>query len=214
MVTSPVGYEDLLYQINSEKRQENKTYTIPEDVEVFDINLDTRQIEAPQFLSVQYDHNAETVYFKCARYFDGVDLARDDITVIIQYENANPNEKKKGYLYLPQYKDTKTFAKTSEIAFPWVIEGAATAYSGKVVFSIKFYKTVLANIIGEDDNQLKTYEYHFNLNTLSSTSTVLHGMDAIKETENYIYDADTVMDIYNRIGTLEASADVFWEVLE
>ena len=210
MASSSINYEDLLYEINNNKKQENKQYTIPEGEEVFYVDLNTRKIEAPKFLSVQYDHNAETIYFKCDRYFDGVDLARDDITVIIQYENADSRPKKRGYLYVPMYKDTKTFKADAQIAFPWVIEGAATAYSGKVSFSIKFYKTVLTNIVGEG---VKQYEYYFNLNTLPSVSEVLHGMDAIKETENYTYDADTVMDIYNKLATLEAKNDIFWEIL-
>lgn len=212
MADSSVNYEDLLYQINTGKKQDNKTYQIPEGEEVFYVDLNSRKIEAPKFLSVQYDHNSETIYFKCDRYFDGVDLARDDITILIQYENADPNEKKKGYLYVPLYKDTKTFKLDNQIAFPWVIEGAATAYSGKVSFSIKFYKTVLSDDNSED-SQVKKYEYHFNLNTLASTSEVLHGMDAIKETENYIYDVPTVIDIYSRISQLEAGFDLFWEVL-
>lgn len=213
MADSSISYEDILYQIHTEKKQDNKTYQIPEGEEVFYVNLNTRNIEAPKFLSVQYDHNSETIYFKCDRYFDGVDLARDDITILIQYENANPDPKKKGYLYVPSYKDTKTFKEDNQIAFPWVIEGAATAYSGTVTFSIKFYKTVLSDDNGED-SRIKKYEYYFNLNTLSSTSKVLHGMDVIKETENYIYDVPTVEDIYNRISTMESGFDLFWEVLD
>lgn len=210
MITSPLDYESILHDINTNNRQYITT-TIPNgknQESLFDINLNTRQIGSPKFLSVQYDHNAETIYFKCARYFDEVDLAREDITVIIQYENADPNEKKRGYIYVPKYKDIKTFADTQEIAFPWVIEGAATAFSGTVVFSVKFYKTSFR------DNGVY---YDFNLNTLVSKSAVLHGMDAIKATENYIFEANTVEEIYARISGLEQALngafDLYWTIL-
>lgn len=211
MVTSPLDYESILYDINTNNRQ-YINQTIPDgknQESLFNLDLNTRQIEAPKFLSVQYDHNAETIYFKCARYFDGVDLAREDVTVIIQYENADPNEKKKGYIYVPKYKDIKTFAEEEEIAFPWVIEGAATAFSGTVLFSIKFYKSSLRENGG--------IYYDFNLNTLVSKSSVLHGMNSIKSTENYIYEANTVEEIYNRISGLEQALngafDLYWTVL-
>lgn len=210
MITSPLDYESILHDINTNNRQ-YVNQTIPDgknQESLFDLDLNTRQIGAPKFLSVQYDHNAETIYFKCARYFDGVDLAREDITVIIQYENADPNEKKRGYIYVPKYKDITTFAEEGEIAFPWVIEGAATAFSGTVLFSIKFYKTSL---------RTNGVYYDFNLNTLVSKSQVLHGMDAIKATENYIYEANTVEEIYNRLSDLEQTLggafDLYWTVL-
>jgi len=67
------------------------------------------------------------------------DLGSDDITVLIQYKNADPEARKSGYIYVPTYKDVTTFAEDEKIAFPWVIEGPATVFAGDVTFSIKFY---------------------------------------------------------------------------
>lgn len=200
MITSPKDYDELLYRL----QDYNRTYQIiplPKDEPIYEIDLNTRKIVAPDFLSVEYDHNAETIYFKCDRYFDCVDLARDDITIVIQYENANPKKNERGFLYLPLYVDTLTFKDEGKIAFPWVIEGPATAYSGTVTFSIRFYR------IDKDG------VYDFNLNTLSSTSKVLHGMQ-IQNTENFIIAPTVIDDIYDKISKLNKDFDVYWIDLE
>lgn len=200
MITSPKDYDELLYRL----QDYNRTYQIiplPKDEPIYEIDLNTRKIVAPDFLSVEYDHNAETIYFKCDRYFDCVDLAREDITIVIQYENANPKKNERGFLYLPLYVDTLTFKDEGKIAFPWVIEGPATAYSGTVTFSIRFYR------IDKDG------VYDFNLNTLSSTSKVLHGMQ-IQNTENFIIAPTVIDDIYDKISKLNKDFDVYWIDLE
>lgn len=200
MITSPKDYDELLYRL----QDYNKTYQIiplPKNEPVYEIDLNTRKIGAPDFLSVEYDHNAETIYFKCDRYFDCVDLAREDITIVIQYENANPKSNERGFLYLPLYVDTLTFKDEGKIAFPWVIEGPATAYSGTVTFSIRFYR------IDKDG------VYDFNLSTLSSTSRVLHGMQ-IQNSENFIIAPTVVDDIYAQISKLNKDFDVYWIDLE
>ena len=157
MITTPADYLSLLYLIQDQNRQ-TIAITLPKDEHIYNIDLNTRTIEAPNFLSLEYDHNAETIYFKVDRYYDNIDLARDDIHIIIQYENANPNTKKRGYIYAPPFVDITTLEEENKILFPWVIEGPATAFSGNVTFAVKFYKL---NPRGE---------YELNLNTLPTNS--------------------------------------------
>lgn len=197
MITTPADYESLLYLIQDQNRQ-TIAITLPTEEKIYHIDLDSRTIEAPPYLSVEYDHNAETVYFTVDRYFDGTDLARDDIYLVIQYENANPDKKKRGYIYAPPFIDITTYSKEGKILFPWVIEGPATAFAGTVTFSVKFYRL----------NSLGNYE--FNLNTLPSKSIVLSGMDIYENSENYQYDADTVEAIYLRLNQLENTRDLYW----
>jgi len=83
-----------------------------------------------------------------------------------------------------------------------MIEGAATAFSGNVTFSVKFYKLEANG------------KYLYNLNTLTSKSAVLHGMDALSESENYIYDADTILEIYQEIDTIRKQNDIYWLKME
>ena len=72
--------EDLLFEIQSYTDGEGVHYPqitnlLPADEQIFNIDLDTRTVDAPDILSVQFDHNAEIVYFRCPRYYDNMDLA-------------------------------------------------------------------------------------------------------------------------------------------
>ena len=116
--------------------------------------MNTRTINVPQFLSVQYDHNAEIVYFKTPRWFEGVDLATT--TCIVQYINAAGDA---GIYCVPFYdlthfEEDENGVQTPMILFPWTLGGLATLVPGTIRFSLRFY------II--DTNTLK---FKFNLNT-------------------------------------------------
>jgi hypothetical protein len=132
------------------------------------------------------------------RYFDHVDLARADLCIIIQYENANPNPKERGYIYKPTYVDVTTFADENEIAFPWVIEGPVTEYAGTVTFAVKIYSL---NALGE-------YEYCFN--TLPATSKVLYGMDIREASTNYNYITDEYERLLFELKRIEEESDLYW----
>lgn len=202
MITTPKDYASLLYLLQDNNRQVT-AIQLPSDEKIYNIDLNTRIIEAPQFLSVKQDHNAETIYFKVDRYFDNTDLARSDINIVIQYENNDPDPKKRGFIYSPPFKDITTLEKEGKILFPWVIEGPATAFAGKVTFSIRFYKL----------NSKSFYEY--NLNTLPCISTVLHGMN-IFDTVNYNYNnlPTELEKIYARIEEVDKANDLYWITIE
>lgn len=204
MITTPKDYLELLYRIQDQNKL-TKWIGLPKEEQIYNIDLNTRTIDAPKYLSVEFDHNAETIYFKTDRYFDGIDLARPDVHIIIQYENADTVVTKKGYYYAPPFVDTSTLFDEKKIIFPWVIEGPATAYAGTVKFAIQFYR-----VEQEITNNEASYYYMFNLNTLPSTSQVLHGMNIAEVTENYIYDSDTVHEIFQRIDQVEKTNDLYW----
>lgn len=204
MITTPKDYLELLYKIQ-DKNRPTAIIALPKEEHIYEIDLNTRTIEAPDYLSAEYDHNAETIYFKVDRYFDNIDLAREDIHVVVQYENADPSPTKKGYFYAPPFVDVTTFGAEDKIVFPWVIEGAATAYSGKVKFSIKFFK-----IRKEIKDEVAKYYYEFNLNTIPNTSEVLHGMNILEASENYTYEASTAEALFATIEEVRAASDLYW----
>lgn len=88
MKTSQKEYNELLYVINDPNNliDEPVYYRIPANEPVYTIDLNTRDVEVPEFLSVMDDHNAEVVWFKVDRFFDDVDLY--GATCWIQYINA------------------------------------------------------------------------------------------------------------------------------
>lgn len=159
MKTSQKEYNELLYVINDPNNLNSKDiyYRIPSDEPIYSINLDTRDIEAPEFLSVQEDHNAEVVWFKVDRFYDDVDLF--DATCWIQYKNALGES----YVCVTFPKVIKE-SNHDVLYLPWPIYGPAAKAAGNVSFSFQFFK------IGEDK------KVHFSLHTKPATSKILFGL--------------------------------------
>lgn len=198
MITNSEEYKKNLYLIQDSNFPKLIASDIPESEAKLIIDLNTRQVSAPEFLSVQKDHNAETLYFIVDRYYDNVDLAT--MSCIVQYQNASKDKASSGYVYaVPQYYLIAPEGE-QKLIFPWVIEGPATAYSGTVTFSVRFYR-----ISGEyhPDEEQCTLEYEYLLNTLSAKSKVLEGMDVLETSENYKCDTSVFADIYQKMNKIE-----------
>ena len=155
MITSLQEYYNLLYIIQDENPPE-LAVLIPGNEEPLRIDLDTRKINAPEYLSVATDHRAETVFFSVNRYFDNVDLST--MSCIIQFINAAGES---GIYVVPFYDISRG---DDNMLIPWVIEGAVTAKSGSVAYSVQFFR------VSESSSK-----YSYNLNTLAATSKVLEG---------------------------------------
>ena len=123
MITSQNEYEQNLFRIQ-DKNPPSIAVLVPSSEQIFEIDLNKRSVETPEFLSVQTDHTAETIYFKVNRYYDHVDLS--NTICIIQYINAEGD----GFVYPVPYFDITTFP--NKILFPWVIGGNATKTAGTI----------------------------------------------------------------------------------
>lgn len=157
-------------------------------------------------MSVEYDHAAETIYFKMGRFYDNMDLST--LTCIIQYINANGDAR----IYAVPFFDIETYAETQEMLIPWCIEGDATAFDGPVEYAIRFYK-VDAEIDG--DGTIKSVKYIYNMNTLISKSKVLHGMPPMEASEPYKEDPESqvakeLLLLLQRVDRLENTWDIYW----
>ena len=164
MVTNFRDYEEMLWQIQS-NAPTKKALLLPKDEKIFDVDLESRTINVPEFLSVEKDHQAETIFFKFDRYYDYMDLTTK--TCIIQYINANGDS----FIYPVPWYDTETFGFEKKVLIPWCIQGAATEAAGIVKFAIRFYSI--------DVNHKITYD----LNTLVAQGRVLKGQEG--EFENF-----------------------------
>ena len=171
MITTPQEYYDLLYRIQDENKP-TLALLLPSDEKIFEIDLNTRKIDAPKYLSVELDHKAKTIYFKIARYYDNIDLA--NMTCVVQYINA----KGEGRVYPVPFYDVETYADENMMLFPWCIDGEATKASGNVTYSVRFY----------DIDESATY-MRYNMSTLPSKSEVLHGISSktdIDDSNDYL----------------------------
>lgn len=171
MITTPKEYYDLLYRIQDENKP-SLAVLLPNDEKIYEIDMNSRKIEAPKYLSVELDHRAETIYFKVGRYYDNIDLA--NMTCVVQYINA----KGEGRVYPVPFYDVETYADENMMLFPWCIDGEATKASGNVTYSVRFY----------DIDESAIY-MRYNMSTLPSKSEVLHGISSktdIDDSNDYL----------------------------
>ena len=142
---------------------------LPSDERTFDVDLNTREISVPTFLSVAKDHRAETVYFLVDRYYEYKDLAQT--SCMIEFINAAGE----GGFYpvpfydissYPYYIDDNDVVHEAKMLIPWLIEGDVTKTAGNVQFVLRFYEL-------DDANE----KFIFNLRTKIATGAILNGMD-------------------------------------
>lgn len=172
MITSAQEYYSNLYRIQ-DQNPPTLALLLPSTERIYNINLNARTIEAPEYLSVETDHRAEAIYFKMPRYFDGVDLTSK--TAVIQYENAAGE----GHVYVVPFYDVETADRLGinegddlkqTVIFPWLIDHNVAKKAGTVSYNIRFYEMTSEKTI------------LYSLNTLAAQSKILHGIDLSEDT--------------------------------
>lgn len=162
---------------------------------LIDIDLNKREIILPEeyqdFLSMERDHYAETVYFRVDRYFEDVDLFRT--VIIVEYIDAAGENAR---IFPVALKDIDS--EPGKIIFAWCIGNEATRVAGTIKFAVRFY---LVN------QQEKKFDY--NLSTKPQYGTILHGMDEINWNEEY---ADQFHDsiILELLAAIEEARFIQW----
>ena len=150
---------EQLYEIQAKHAPSNVFFPFADNV--YDIDLNTRTIHGPEFLSVRRDHKSEVIYFKIDRYFDYMDLA--NTTCIIQYITPGDTERIPHFYVVPFF-DTSTYANENKMIFPWSVGGSATLTEGNIEYAVRFFK-----VTGEREHAVLAY----NLSTLPATSKIL-----------------------------------------
>ena len=199
MITGSEEYKQYLASLSNSSDIPHIRIRIPKDEPVYQINWNKRSVEAPDFVAVEADHQAELIYFEMDRYFDLTDLSQ--CVGIVQFKNAKNEE----YLYVIPYYDITS--KDGKIIFAWNIQGPVTKYGGVVQFSFKFFK---ANPV--------TGELLYELNTTVAKTKVLVGW-ANKGGANHTfntYDASQYVldsELIETIARIKDTSDglhVFW----
>lgn len=195
MITFEPEYKAKLWEIQNQHLTQ-RAILVPHNEKVLEINLDKRTVQVPDYLSVQQDHESETIYFKFDRFYDTVDLT--NMVCVIQYKNAGGEE----YFYPVPFYDTTTYGNEPghKVLIPWCIQGAATAYAGTVEFSILFFRL--------DANANLTYM----LNTLPAKGKVLQGQnwDFRETTKNQITFDDSFMLKVQKILDADNGLKIHW----
>lgn len=168
---------------------------------LYNIDLNTRTVEAPDFLSAECDHESEILFFKVNRYYDGMDLS--STTCLVSYETINRHDGKPyyGYYAIPFY-DTITLVNTNEMIVPWSIDAAVSQHPSKVKFSFRFFKI---------DNKGNII---YNLNTLPATSLILDTVNPTKIDEKQGLHATEVQELINLVKNYVQREELYWEIVE
>lgn len=198
MITVATEYWRNLYRIQQDHNLPSLAVLLPSTENIYEIDLNTRKIKAPEYLSVYTDHAAEVIYFKCDRFFDYMDLA--NCNVVIQYKNAKGESR----LYAVPFVDVATCSLENKMLIPWCVDGNVTAKAGEVTFSIRFYKI---DVNGEN--------VVYSLSTLPATSKVPETLNVQNADEEHFTIAPTEVERLDaRINDLiRDHLDVNWVVL-
>lgn len=203
MITTREEYLQNLIQIN-DKNKPQIAVLLPKDEPIYEINLNTRKVAVPPFLSVKSDHYAETFYFKVDRYFDNMDLS--DTACLIQYTNSGIKNDD-GHFYLVPYYDITTLRAENKILLSWMVSNSAAAAAGTLTFSFRFYKLDAGTVV--DDKMV--YNYIYCLNTEPAKSKILDGLDIMgKDSDNVNIEADAATILAARIDELSKLVGVYW----
>ena len=200
MKTGSEEYNKYLRTIANSYNPPDILIRIPADEPIYNIDLNTRIIEAPSELGVESDHEAELIYFSVDRFFDQTDLYQCIGAII--FRNARNEE----YMYIIPAYDILSIP--GKMLFAWDIQSPVTKYGGTVEFSFKFFK------IDKTSGELL-----YELNTLVCKSKVLVGwatkngsnhhfsqytVDQILTTNDIIYKIQQIYEANNKF-------EVYWE---
>ena len=199
MITGSEEYKEFLATLANSSGTPIIRIRVPRDEPVYKIDWDTRIVEAPPFVGVEADHEAELIYFEMDRYFDLMDLSQ--CVGFVQFKNAKNEE----YFYVIPYYDITS--KDGKIIFAWDIQAPATKYGGVLQFSFKFFKANPA-----------TGELLYELNTTVAKTKVLSGWankSGADHTYNTLDSSQIIIDneLVNAINRIKEAADqlhVYW----
>lgn len=165
---------------------------------VIPIDLDTRVVTLPKayqnYLAIQNDHVADSVYFCVDRYFDGVDLSTK--TCVVEYINANSTRE---FRIAPIF-DIDITTDPTKMYFAWKLARGATKYAGRIQFALRFYEI--------DPNK---DEFVYNLSTSPCVGKILQGLgnSNYKDENDDDWTIDEKLAVLNKIKQLEQKA-VVW----
>ena len=202
-----MNYKSLLYEIQeaSSKGPTTDTIIVPSNIRLYTIDLNTREIDAPEYLSVQHEHYAETVYFLVDRYYDNMDLAQT--TCVVQYVTNNES-----YVYAVPFCDVTTYP--DKIIIPWCISGSATQYAGTVRYLVRFYMIDEQSVIGDNDSYDPSgAEFSYSLSTVPASSRVMYGLpidNALDDEEYHIETNTKFFELLNVFSQMIDNGTTYW----
>ena len=143
---------------------------IPSDRILYPIDLNTREINGPEVISIQDEHYAETIYFLVDRFYDNMDLAQTNC--VIQYV-VNDEE---AYVYAVPFCDISTY--DGKIIIPWSVSLSATHNAGTIRYIVRFYLISENSIFNKEGvYDPSGAEFSYSLSTLPAFGIVRSSLE-------------------------------------
>ena len=208
MITTADQYNQYLHIIYNNNPP---TYiALPNADNIYNIDIHTREVDAPPLLAVEKDNISETIYFIIDRYVDYMDLALT--SCIITYENAKGITR----IYTVPFYDIYSYAHVSKMIIPWNLDHGVTEAAGTVKFSIQFFK--VGEVYNKKTNSMQiatTYSF----NTQIAQSQVLKGISTTNLKEEYVGAPAIYEQLFAKITDLEGYwrehyYPPFWSILD
>lgn len=149
---------------------------LPVDEDTFNIDANTRKIAVPSVfakngVAVQGDELAEILFFTVDRFFDAMDLALEDVNIIIQWETADHMVGiSKEYI-----RDINS--RPGKVIFGWPLAKEIVSKPGEVTFSVRFYKLGTRQETNANGEPILTPTIIYSLNTLPAKVKVGQSLD-------------------------------------
>ena len=179
---------------------------LPLDEEFLEIDPNTRNIKIPASFTrngvgVKGDESAEIVYFKVNRYFDNMDLASDNIRIVIQWEAKDKNKQTITGVSPNFGKDIETIP--GSIIFGWPIYGEFTEAAGDIKFAVRFF-----SVGPKDENDVRSLTY--SLATLPAQLQINETMsyDLLDATLREVEHGRMIIDRIKNVGIYDPSIPV------
>lgn len=179
---------------------------LPHADKIYDIEVNTREINNANITLVEKDHRSSTVYFSIDRYVDYMDLAHTKC--IVQYNVEN-----KTHYYPVPFYDVYTKAIDGKIVFPWSIDYSVTKKPGTIPFALKFFK--VGSYIDENNDAKAILTYSLNIKPSNLTISKAFAEQQITEKDEAYLEAGEVEKIMAYVDTTmqTLSRKVYWTVL-
>lgn len=179
---------------------------IPADEKIYEIDLNSKIVEAPENIGVAGSHNSEIYWFSIDRFYETRDMST--CACWIEYVNAD----KESFYFATTLKQIIDENGDDKLLIPWLVSKEATKKAGVVQFAFHFYNTIDTKI----NNQLTGVQYSYILNTRPANTKVLIGFNETAPNNDAVaaFKASELERLTEIVNALSGEYALYWNTGE
>lgn len=179
---------------------------IPADEKIYEIDLNSKIVEAPENIGVAGSHNSEIYWFSIDRFYETRDMST--CACWIEYVNVD----KESFYFSTTLKQIIDKDGNDKLLIPWLVSKEATKKAGIVQFAFHFYNTIDTIING----QITGVQYSYILNTRPANTKVLPGFNGIVSSNDAVaaFKANELKQLTETVQRLSGEYALYWDTGE